>query len=177
MFNFEITPDFIIGQILSAIATIITFLMFQMNSKKLILILQTVGIVFLCASYFFLDATTGLMLNAVAITRNAFYYFQTTGTKANKITSYIFAVIMAGIGFFSWEAWYSLLLIIALAVHTVYLSKGNAQLLRKSILFTSTLATVYNAFVLSIGGFIFETFSIVASIVGIIRYNKAQKNK
>lgn len=50
---------------------------------------------------------------------------------------------------------------------------SNPQLLRKSVLATSTMVTIYNIFVFSIGGIANEVISIISSIIGIIRYRKA----
>ena len=66
----------------------------------------------------------------------------------------------------------SLLIIFALAANTIFMSFGNPQLLRKSILLTSTCVLIYNVFVFSIGGITNEGISIVSSVIGIIRFRK-----
>ena len=162
--------NIIIGQALSIIATIITFLSYQVNNKKQLLITQTIATSFTCIAYFFLGASSGVLLNIVCIVRNIAFYMHKDNKKANRISSYCLAGIMVILGAISWQACYSLLIIVALAVNTVVLSYGNPQLLRKSILVTSSMILIYNCFVFSLGGIANEGLSIVSSIIGILRF-------
>jgi hypothetical protein len=104
--------------------------------------------------------------------RNVVFYFLDTKSKLYYPAVTILTLMMVGVGALSWQGWISLLVITALAVNTVCISIGNPQLLRKSILVTSTMMIVYNAFVFSIGGMTNEGISIVSSVIGIIRYKK-----
>lgn len=162
--------NIIIGQVLSIIATIITALSYQVNNKKQLLIIQTLATSFTCVAYLFLDASSGMILNIVCIVRNIAFYVHKDNEKANRISSYCLAAVMVLLGALSWQAWYSLLIIVALALNTVVLSYGNPQLLRKSILVTSSMILAYNCFVFSLGGIANEGISIVSSIIGIIRF-------
>ncbi len=84
----------------------------------------------------------------------------------------ILAVTMCVLGALSWEGPISLLVIVALAANTVFMSFGKPQLLRESVIATSGMILIYNIFVFSIGGIVNEGVSIVSSIVGIIRFRK-----
>lgn len=167
----------IIGQILGIIAPIITFVSYQVNSKKKLLILQTAATLSTCLSYMFLGASSGFALNIVCIIRNIAFFFQDSKSKLNMISSCILAVIMGGLGFLSWEGPISLLVIIALAANTIFMSFGNAQLLRKSVICTSSMILIYNIFIENptIGGIINESVAIIASIIGIITFIKMKK--
>ena len=81
--------------------------------------------------------------------------------------------MIGALGVLSWQGPISLLIIIALAVNTVFLSFGNPQLLRYSILFTSTAILIYNVYVFTIGGIANEAVAIISSVVGIIRFKKS----
>lgn len=166
--------DSIIGQILGILAPLITFISYQENSKKKLLILQTAATLANCLSYLFLDADSGFALNIVCIIRNIAFYFQDPLSKSCRITACALAFIMSFLGIFSWEGSISLLVIIALAANTIFLSFGDAQLLRKSVIITSSLILIYNIIVLSIGGIINESIAVIASFIGIIRF-KAKK--
>lgn len=165
-------PDVVIGQILGIIATCLTFVSYQVNTKKWVLIIQTAATLFTSISYFFLQAMSGLLLNLVCIVRNVTFYFQDEKSKVNRISAVILALIMLVLGAISWQGWSSLLIITALCANTIFLSFGIPQLLRKSILFTSTLILVYNCLVFSIGGIVNESVAIVSSIVGIVRFGR-----
>ena len=162
----------IIGQVLGIAATIITGISYQMNSKRSLLLVQTIATLCTCLAYLFLGAASGFALNIVCIVRNVVFYFQKNTGKGPLLTASLLALCMVVIGAFSWQGPVSLLIIVALAANTVFLSFGNPQLLRKSILGTSTMVLLYNVFVFSLGGIANEALAIISSIVGIIRFRK-----
>ena len=166
-----------IGQIFSITATIVTFLSYQTNSKKWVLIIQTIATFLTCVAYFFLGATSGFVLNIVCIIRNIVFYFTKEGTKTNRLLAYLLAGIIIVLGVFSWQKWYSLLIIVALSLNTLFLSLGNQQILRKSVLFTSSLIAVYNIIVFSIGGIANELLAVTSSAIGIIRFKQSEKSQ
>ena len=169
----------IVGQILGIVAPIITFISYQVNSKKILLILQTGATLATCLSYLLLGASSGFALNIVCIIRNIAFFFQDSKSKMNMISAIVLAIIMGGLGFLSWEGPISLLVIIALAANTIFMSFGDAQLLRKSVIGTSSMILVYNFCIPNptIGGIINESVAIVASIIGIITFIKMKKEK
>ena len=169
----------IIGQILGIVAPIITFVSYQVNSKNKLLILQTAATLSTCLSYMFLGADSGFALNIVCIIRNIAFFFQDSKSKMNMISAIILAAVMGGLGFLSWEGPISLLVILALAANTIFMSFGDAQLLRKSVIGTSSMILIYNIFIENptIGGIINESVAIVASIIGIIAFVKMKKEK
>ena len=167
----------IVGQILGILATVITCVSFQCNTKQSVLTVQTLATLCTCCSYFFLGASSGFVLNVVCLIRNVVYYFQKSGTLIGYATSGMFAVLMAWLGIMSWQGWISLLLIVALMANTVVLSLGKPQMLRISILFTSSLVLLYNIFVFSIGGIFNEGIAIASSFVGILRFCRKCEKK
>ena len=166
----------IIGQALGILATVITVISYQMNTKKSLLLVQTAATACTCLAYLFLGAASGFALNVVCIIRNVVFYFQKDSGKAHTLTALTLALAMVVLGTLSWQGPVSLLIIAALAANTVFLSFGNPQLLRKSILGTSTLVLLYNIFVFSLGGIANEALSIVSSAVGILRFRREKKN-
>ncbi len=170
-------PKILIGQILGIFAPIITFISYQVNSKKRLLALQTAATLSTCLSYMFLGATSGFALNIVCIIRNIAFFFQDSKSKINLISACALAAIMGGLGFLSWEGPISLLVIFALAANTIFMSFGNAQLLRKSVIVTSSMILIYNIYVFSLGGMFNESVAIVASVIGIIRFIRKKKEK
>lgn len=167
-------PQQIIGQALGIIGTILTFVSYQARTKRSLLIIQSSATLCICISYLLLGASSGFALNIVCLTRNAIFYMQKERTRAAYVSAGILALVMTVVGSLSWEDWYSLLLIAALAANTIFISLGDNQLLRKSILVTSTMVLIYNVFVFSIGGITNEAVAIISSIVGIIRFRKTK---
>ena len=162
----------IIGQVLGILATIVTVISYQMNTKKSLLLVQTAATTCTCLAYLFLGAASGFALNVVCIIRNVVFYFQKGSGKGHMIPALLLATAMVVLGALSWQGPVSLLIIAALAANTVFLSFGNPQLLRKSILGTSSLVLLYNIFVFSLGGIANESLAIVSSLVGIVRFRQ-----
>ena len=162
----------IIGQSLGIIATIITFISYQVNTKSKLLIIQTTATLCTCLSFLFLGASTGFALNIVCIVRNVAFYFQKDKSVTHTVTAIALAVTMIVLGILSWQGPVSLLIMIALAANTLFMATGNPQLLRKSVIVTCSMIFVYNAIVFSIGGMANEGISIVSSIIGIVRFRK-----
>ena len=165
----------IIGQAFGILATAITFTSYQLNSKKSILITQTVATLCTCICYFLLGAKEGFALNVVCIVRNITFYFLNIKQGYTVAIASLFSAVMIGLGMLTWQGPISLTLIIALAINTLILSLGKPQLLRQSIIFTSGSILIYNIFVFSIGGIANEAISILSSIIGILRYRSSKK--
>ena len=147
-----------------------------MNTKKSLLLVQTAATTCTCLAYLFLGAASGFALNVVCIIRNVVFYFQKDSGKAHTLTALALALAMVVLGILSWQGPVSVLIIVALAANTVFLSFGDPQLLRKSILGTSSLVLLYNIFVFSLGGIANEALSIVSSAAGILRFRREKKN-
>jgi len=169
----------IIGQIIGIFGVVLTFLSYQMKAKKTLLLLQLLGITLISIQYFMINALSGAVLNVVCLIRTLFFYFTEERIKNQKLKTYVFPLLFAGLvcvfGALSWEGWYSILLLICLAINSFCIGACNPQNLRKSLLFTCTLALIYNVIVFSIGGMLNEIVSIISAIIGIIRYKTEKK--
>ncbi len=167
----------IIGQIIGIIVPILTVVSYQLNTKRSVLTALTGATIATCISYLLLGATSGFVLNAVALVRNTCCFFVKEGTKGSYAVAAIFAVIMCVFGAFSWQGIHSLLIIAGLAIHTVFLALGNPQWLRKSILLTSMMVLIYNFIEFTIGGMANEVLAIGSAAVGNVRFRKGIENK
>jgi hypothetical protein len=167
----------IIGQTLSIIATVITVFSYQFRTKKTILFAQILSTACLAISYFLLGATSGFALNIVGIVRNLCFYFQPAKGNFRYYSGAFFAVAMAVVGILFWQGPADILIITALVINAVMLSAFSAQALRYSILFTCTLMTAYALIHVNIGAVLNESFSIVSSFVGILRYRQKSTEK
>lgn len=167
----------IIGQILGIIAVGLTFLSYQANTQKKVLLIQTAATAMFFIHYCFISATSALVLNGVCILRNIVYYYKDKKLFSGKFFPIFFTVVIPILGGLSWQGPISLFIILGLAINTYILSGNNPQTLRKSILLTSSLIIIYNIFVFSIGGIINELVAIVSSVIGIIRTNVKNKEQ
>lgn len=170
-------PQILIGQILGVVAPVVTFVSYQVNSKKRLLLLQTVATITICISYLLLGGDSGFALNIVCTIRNLTFFFLDPKTKTNRIAAVILALAMGGMGLLSWEGPISLLMVAALMANTLFLSTGDPQLIRKSVIGTSSLILIYNLCMAhpTIGGIANECIAIVASMIGVIIYRKKKR--
>ena len=169
-------PIEIIGQVISVIAVLITFLTYQMRTGRAIMITLSAATIVSCIAYAMLGGTTALWLNLVSIIRNLCYSVE----RKNKIVyislPILLALIMTVMSVFLWEGYHSLFFVVGLALNTLAMGYFNPNNLRKSLLLTCTLILIYNLFVPSIGGVINEMVAITSAIVGLIRYGKDRKS-
>ncbi len=169
----------IIGQIIGIFGVIALFSAYQMKERKTLLLFQMLGIALISAQYFMINALSGAVLNLVCLVRTIFFYFTEGKIKKEVLKKYVFplffAVLVCVFAVFSWEGWYTWLMLVCLAVNSFCTGACSPQSFRFSLLFTCALAFAYNVIVFSIGGMINEVVSIISAIVGIIRYKKQLK--
>lgn len=158
------------GQVLGIVATLIITSAYQANTKKKLLAIQTPGIALLCVSYLLLDASSGFALNVLCVLRNLGCFFVKEKTKPYYAMTAVLMVAMGVMGSLSWEGYISLILIVALVANTFFIALGKPQILRYSIIVTSTLCLIYNVVVFSVGGILLEAISVLSAIVGSIRF-------
>ena len=169
--------SYIIGQILGIVAIIIGFVTFQMKTKRQILFMQTTTAVIFCVHYFLIGAMTGVVMNIVATIRNLVYDYCGTKGYKTKLVPITFVVIQAAVAILVWEAWYSVFVLLGICINTYCMSLSKPQNVRSSILVSSPLVFIYNAFTLSIGGMIYESVAVASSAIGLFRYMKNKKEK
>ena len=165
----------IIGQILGLVALAFTALSYQMNDNRKLLVMQTISTAMFCVHYYLIGAAPGLTLNIICILRNLIYYNRDKKIFSGWLFPILFSLSQGIVGIFSWQGWYSILIIVGLMINTLFLALPSAQTIRKSILLTSSLILVYDIFVLSIGGIINEALAILSSVIGIIRLRKKEQ--
>ena len=162
----------IIGQILGILATVLTGISYQANDKKRLLMIQSAATLSTCLGYLFLGAYSGFALNIVCLLRNGTFFFLKRESRAYRAMAIAFSALMVGVGCLSWQGWASLLIIVALALNTLFMAFGSAQTLRYSVLGTSSLVLAYNIVVFTVGGILNEGLAIASSLVGIVRFRR-----
>ena len=165
-------PLWVAAQIFGVISFILTFISFQTESPKKLILIQTGATCANMLSYLCLGAMPGVALYTVCVVRNLIYFFREKKIFSYRFWPWLLAGIMGLLGFLSWDGPISLLVISALVINTVILSLRNNRILRISILFTSTEVIIYNLIVGSYGGCVSEAIAVVSSAIGLIRFRK-----
>ena len=163
---------YIIGQIIGIIAMAIFFISYQFKDAKKLMTFQCIAVLTICIHYLLIGATSGLLLNVVCLIRNICYAHRDKKFLSWKWIPIFFATVVGIVGILSWQAYYSIFIVLGLIINTLFLGQTDTQKLRYSILVTSPLVFIYNVFVLSIGGMANEVLAITSSIIGIIRIKK-----
>ena len=160
---------YMIGQALGVVAIVLGVLSYQMKTRQGVVLVQLLTTITFVIHYFLIGAWSGMALNAVSTVRNVLYLYLGKKGSSPKAWSVVFAVIMSAVGILSWQNWYSVFIVAALAINCLGMGCEDPQSIRKSILITSPLALIYNCFVWSVGGGIFEAMSVVSAALGIWR--------
>lgn len=168
--------SYIIGQIIGIVAIVIGFISYQMKEQKNVLFLQVIVSGLFCIHYLLINAISGMALNVIMFVRGIIYYLRNKFNWKENVTPIIFAIIVLIVSVISWQAWYSIFIVLGLFIHTLCMSMNDAQKVRKSILITSPLVIIYNVFVLSIGGIIYESVAVISSLIGIIKFKKSNSH-
>ena len=162
----------IIGQAISIVCVILFAISYQVKEQKHIIIIQTFGTLGWCLAYYFIGATSGFAVNIVTIVRNISMLFIKPRTRLSYITTALLVVAMGVVSALSWDGPQTLIIVISLMLNTIFFSFGDPQLLRKSVIGTSSGFLLYNIITMLSGGIISESMSIISSIIGVIRFRK-----
>ena len=160
------------GQILGWVSALLMCLSYQCKEHKKLLVAQTASTICICVSYCLLGAWSGMLLNIVCILRNLIIYKKDIKIFSYPFWPYVLAGVMVVVGALSWQGPMSLLMIVALGVNTLFIYFPNVQNLRKSILVTSTMITIYNVYYSVWGGVMNELISIISAVIGLYRFKK-----
>ena len=169
-------PLFIIAQIFGVIAVILGFLSYQMRTRRQILLALSATVIALTLHYLFLGAYTGMAMNAVSLLRNIAYDYRDRKAIKSRLIPIAFTAIQVVMGILTWQAWYSIFVLIGIAINTYCVGLCSSQNIRKSILVTSPLVLIYNIFTMALSGIVFEVVGIVSAVIGIIRHRKKCNN-
>ncbi len=160
----------IIGQILGFIAFGLAFLLYQMKSRRSLLIVQTLLVTVVSIHYFCLKAYPAMAMNIFCIARNLIYFRRDIFKW--RYTPLVVSIIIMIIGILTSTGVWSILIIVGLTINTYCLSFENPQHFRYSILITSPIVLVYDVIVFSLGGILLEGISIISAIIGMLRNRK-----
>ena len=162
----------IIGQGFGIIAIILGFISYQVRTQRQVLFMQTMVASVFCIHYGMIGAYTALAMNGVCIVRNIVYDYRARKNIRSKLIPIAFVAIQVFIAMLTWEAWYSVFVLLGIGINTYCMSFYDPQSVRKSILITCPLVLTYDVFARSVGGVIYEAIAWTSAGIGIIRYRK-----
>ncbi len=164
---------YIAGQVLGIIAVILGFISFQMKTPRGILIFQVITALVFFSHYWLIDAHTAMALNLIAAIQCVFYYFRDKRGSKSLAEPIFFTVLILVVSIITWEEWYSVFIMVGLAVNSVSLAFSDAQKIRISMFIKSPACLIYNALVMSGGGTIYECAVLISALIGTFRNRKS----
>ena len=159
----------IIGQVFGIIAIILGFISYQVKTQRKLLFTQSAVAFVFCIHFFLIGAYSGMAMNLVCLVRNFAYDYRMKKGYSGKLLPCIFVGIQIIACAITWEAWYSVFILLGLCINTYCMSFTSPQSVRKSILVTSPLVLIYDLFARSLGGSIFEAVAVISAAIGILR--------
>jgi len=165
-------PRVLLGNIFGLIATVFSFIAFQMKTPKKLLFMNSCVLVSIIISYAILEAWSGAALNALCLFRNYSYTKLDKKPFSYKWWPYVLAVVLGGIGALSWQGPITLFVMFALMINTIFMSLNDNQKLRASTLVSSPMIIVYDALNQAYIPILLESMVVISSTIGLIRFRK-----
>ena len=165
---------FIIGQVLGIIAVILGFLSFQMKTPGRILLFQIVTASVFAVHYLLIGAPTAVCLNLLAAVQCTVYYFRARKGKKGRLVPCLFALAVVLASLLTWSGWYTLLIMVGLAINALSLSFSRAQSIRVAQFVKTPTCFLYNLLVLSLGGAVYEAAVFLSSLIGVAQMDSNQ---
>ena len=172
------TPEeilFYIGQGLGIVAVILGFVSFQMKTPGRILLFQIVTASVFALHYLLIGAPTAVWLNLLAAVQCTVYYLLGRRGGAGRIVPRLFAAAVVVASILTWTGWYTLLIMVGLAINALSLSFSRAQSIRMAQFVKTPTCFLYNLLVLSLGGAVYEAAVFLSSLIGVLRARPKSK--
>ena len=191
--SFELGWMFLLAQGIGVVGMVVSFVSFQTDKRKNILLLQCLASAIWGIHYVFLGAFTAAGINFVEVTRNYIFskedlirkpitrpakWSRFLTTKRPMIWAALYVGIFIAIGVFAWQGPIDLLAISTVCVVTLAFCLGNTRIIRYAATFSSAGWLIYNAYHLSFAGVITEAFVLVSLLIAFWRFDiRKQKSE
>ncbi len=178
---------FILAQAISILGLMLNCLSFQQKKKKMLILFQFFGAILFSVHYFLIGAPLGFLMNAVGTVRGLVFAFTHPGKRGNLfrigvflalfLASYPLAFTLFGTEPTARNLIVEALPVVAMCLATVSFGLPTAAGVRRITLFASPLWMTYNILNRSVGGILSELIGFCSVIIGIIRYDRREKEQ
>ena len=158
------------AQLVGFVGMTISFISFQTDTKKRILILLSLANFIWGIHYIMLGAFTGAVICFIEIVRNLIFA-QEKKLKQPKIWTVLFIIVFAIAGYITWVGLLSLATTGVVILVTISYAFGNTRFIRICATASSVIWLVYNALQLSLAGAITEVFCLVSLLIAFWRFD------
>lgn len=180
----EITATYIFSQIFFLVNYIFLMITYQLKNRKLIILFNMCSCLSMVVAYILLKAYAGLAMVFVSIARNIVFMIDEKLNGRNDVTlkkDYIIMLVLltacALCAIPTFEGVWSLTAIGATMAYTISACQKNIKVYRWMGILSGSLWILYNIYIKSIVGFIFEIVLLISVVIGLVRYYKDEKTK
>jgi hypothetical protein len=158
---------------IGGIALVFIFLSWNAKSRKKILTLQAINLVFFTVHYFLLSAYVGAAMCVVSIGRNYVFIKKNEKKWANHWWwFYFFTLISAGVLVIFWKGWITILPVVGIIVGMHALTKDKPSEIRFYMLIACIIWVPYTIVVQSYSGFLSQAIGIISILIGMYRHDR-----
>lgn len=175
----ELTLTYILSQIFAIITYTLFITTYQLKDRKSILICNFIALVSATISYLFLNAYSGVAMQLIAIIRNiVFLTNKDNNSKNNFVTLIIFFILTTIFTIYTYNGFLSIMPYLGTNIYTYSVWQKNVKTYRWLGIPIEICWLIYNIYIKSLFGIIFESILFTFVIIGIIlMYRKKEKNE
>lgn len=162
----------VISDILGILGILITVIVYQQKKRESLLISKLVLDLVWLLHYCFISAYSGAAVAAIAAFRELVYVKRDRNNPKGIVWLPIFIVVAIVCTVLTWNNMFSLFTCLASCIAVVSFFIGNPKLSRILAFPVSACMLTYDVACGSIAGVINESFAMISSLVGIIRYDR-----
>ena len=171
------SPTVLIGQIIGIIAMIFSFIVYQQNNRKKMLILKGISNGFWVIHFFMIGAPAGAVLNFIGIPREFVFYHNDKKWAKNILWPILFILITVVSSLLSWEGAITLLPCIGSVLAVAAFAIRSVKLTRLINIPANTLWLIYVLITRSYGGALANIVILTSISIAIIRYDIRKEKK
>lgn len=164
--------NYIIAQIVGAVAYSLLGISFYKKNKKEILFLQLFSYLGFIIHYYLLDAKTGAVCNALGFVALILLYLFSDDQKKKTILVILLIPILFLMSYFSYQNIFSIFPVIACLVTFISFLSKNENIIRFIGIVSAVLWLVYAVIIKSYVAIIFEVLLVIATIIAFIKNKK-----
>ncbi len=175
----ELTATYIFSQIFFMINYIFLMVTYQLKKRTAIVLFNLGGCLAMMVAYILLDAYAGLAMVFISIARNIIFLIDEKINGKKDVTTKKDYIIMSGLliacalcAIPTFDGVWSLAAIFATMAYTISSCQKNIKVYRWMGIVSGLSWIVYNVYIKSIIGIIFEIVLLIAVIVGLVRIYK-----
>ncbi len=157
-------------QLLGIMGMVMNFAAFQCKKTKNLYLFQGASGFFFTLNFYFLDAGTGSLLNALNVIRGLVFAYCQSEKKKNVFSVGLILVFLLT-GIVTYSGFPSVAATLAQIAGTVSMTTKNGKIIRLVQLFlVSPLWLTHNIICFSIGGILAESFALISVLLFITRF-------